>query len=156
MLVRHLQTVVYDDKGWDWQEVHIAEPAWGQVEAAIRRLDRFRFPFVWLYLKPVPLSDQGRSPYPKKCSRDFEIVGGKRVYWMAGSVDGYFHRRYLNPTPNGNDEVRLWISDQGFADDDQFVCHDIRVALQAARYFCEHGGFDPSITWESKEKSLPH
>ena len=152
MLVRHMQTVVYDEKGRNWEEEHTPDPTRDQIATAVRRLDKFRFPFVNLYLKPVPLSDQRRTSNPKSSSPEFVVVGGKGVYFMTGSAHGYDQRRYVNPNPNG-DEVRLWVSDQGFEEDDQYVCHDIRTVLRAVCYFCDYGDFDPSIPWESKEKS---
>ena len=75
-------------------------------------------------------------------------MGGKGIYLMAGSVEGFFERRYRNPHPNGDDEVYVWMSDQGFCDDDEFICHDIDVVLRAVRYFCENGGFEPTLSWE--------
>jgi hypothetical protein len=80
------------------------------------------------------------------------LGGGQGDYWIAGSVEGHFQRRYLNPSPTDDDEVRVWTSDQGFADDDQFISHDFETVLQVTKYFCDFGTFDPSVKWESKSR----
>lgn len=138
MLVSMLRTIEYDQRGSHWRAEDIVRPAWPPVETSIRRLDKFRFPYIWLYLKSGAGND-----HP-----DFAVMGGKSDYWMAGSVEGFFQRRYRNPNPGDEDEVPVWTSDQGFSDADEFICHEIEVVLRAVKYFCQTGGFDPTVTWE--------
>jgi hypothetical protein len=136
MVVQVLDVIVYDRQGRSWKNHPVRRPDWKQVESAIRRLDRFRHPFVILRLDEA--DHEGQS---------LEILGGERAYWLAASVEGYFQRRLYFPD-KGSEEVRVWTSDQGFADEARFVTDDIGTALQAARYFFEHGSFDPSLPWE--------
>jgi hypothetical protein len=47
----------------------------------------------------------------------------------------------------GDEEVAVWTSDQGFADAERHICRDLEAVIRAARYYDEHGGFDPSLPW---------
>jgi hypothetical protein len=139
-----LEMIEYDEKGMHFRTTKIPRPAWVQIESAIRRLDRFRLPYLFLW----PTEEASKHFVDGDCEV-FEVMGGEGVYWFAGSFDGYYQRRFLNPA-GGDDDVVLWTSDQGFGDAELHICRDVEVVLQAARYYAERGGFDPSVTWESR------
>ncbi len=153
MVVRVLDVVEYSD-GYHWEEREVHAPTWEQIEEAVRNLDKHYCPFVILRLQEH-VTDYDR----------LEIMGGQGAYrpqwdpsgepafWVAGSFKGYQQRRLLNPN-GGNQEIAVWTSDQGFADEDRFVCRDLRVVLQVARYFAEVGDFDPSVAWEEQRPPL--
>jgi Immunity protein Imm1 len=143
MHAKVLDVVEYADDGVRNRTTKTASPTWAQIEAAIRRLDRFHFPFLFLW----PTED-ARKHYVDGDCEVFEVMGGEGVYWIAGSLDGYFQRRFLNPE-GGDEDVVVWTSDQGFGAADRHICRDVEVVLRAARYYAEHGGFDPSVSWES-------
>jgi hypothetical protein len=138
MLVKVLEFVTYEDDGWTWQSHEILDPSWEQVEAAIRRLDRFGHPFLFLRLREDVPDDER-----------LDVMGGEGAYWVAGLFGGYFQRRFVN-LAGGGDKVRVWTSDQGFADEERFICKDVELVLKVARYFAEHGDFDPSVSWEDQ------
>ena len=48
--------------------------------------------------------------------------------------------------------MMVWTSDQGFGDAERHICRDIEVAVRAARYYAETGGFDPSVLWEEQAR----
>jgi hypothetical protein len=138
MLVKLLSTVVYEEDGWTWRSEDTLCPTWEDIEAAIRRLDKFRYPIVWLDLKEVPTED-GAGPR-------FDLVGGYGDYWF-GVFEADKQWRFCDPS-QGDDLVPLWTSDQGFSDEARHVCHDLEQVFEAARYFCDTGERTPSSMWE--------
>jgi hypothetical protein len=142
MHVKCLDYTVYGPTGWGWKSHKVANPSWEDVEKAIRRLDCFEYPFLHLWTT----EDESKHTYDD--GGLFEIMGGNGAWWLAGTFDGYFQRR-LDYPEQGEAEVAVWTSDQGFADAERHICHDVEVAIRAARYFYDHGDFDPSLKWGS-------
>lgn len=138
MIVKRLDITVYTDGGRAWHVETTAAPAWPAIEQAIRNLDKFSLPFVWMCLSET-----------EGVEERLEIMGGGGDYWIAGNFDGFWQRRFVNPS-GGDDRVMVWTSDQGFGDDERYICHDVEVVVRAARYFFDHGHFDPSLTWEEQ------
>lgn len=142
MLAKVLHITEYTKDGSSYTSHEIKDPSWQEIESAIRRLDKYCFPFIWIFLS------EETNDVP-----DFQIIGGKGDYWMAGTFNGYSHRRYSNQNVDGEDrEVYVWESDQGFYDYESTLCHDVEEVLKATRYLCEHGDFDPSVSWEEQER----
>jgi hypothetical protein len=56
-----LQVTIYMADGWTWHTEQIRNPTWNDVDAAVRRLDRFHYPFVWLYRTADP--EEGMPPF---------------------------------------------------------------------------------------------
>jgi hypothetical protein len=132
----------YDQTGWNCKESQLVFPSWQDIEAALRRLDKFRFPFVWYFALPQVEDD---------AVPEFEVMGGAGDYLVSCSVGGYLQRQCLNPTglrPDEDDEVDIWTSDQGLTVSAARVLNDIEKVLRITRYFCETGGFDPSVPWD--------
>jgi hypothetical protein len=85
--VRLLEYVEYPP-GEHWRVVKVPDPPWADIEAAVRRLDRYRFPFLILW----PSADEAEH----ELSGDFdafEVMGGQGAWWLAGTFGGYFQRR---------------------------------------------------------------
>lgn len=146
MFVKSLHVTEYDATGFNRRLVVTNDPTWEQIEAAIRRLDRFRFPYVWLY----PVADADPRDVPA-----FEVMGGKRAYVVCGNVGGYFQRRFLNPDAEDDEEVQVWRSDQGCEQPAKHVLRDLETVLRVTRHFCETGEYDPSIRWDDGLPKLP-
>lgn len=102
MRVQKLVLTVYRDDGWGAQSRWILQPTWTDVEVAIHELDRFRHPFLWMYLRPSAHQDD---------VPDFEVLGGDGAYTMNG-LRGGEQVRYSKPT-GGEELVPVWTSDQG-------------------------------------------
>lgn len=141
MHIKCLEWVVYGPTGWGWKAEKVWYPTWDVVEQAIRRLDQFRYPFVWLW----ETEDESQQAIDG-IGQLLEVMGGEGVWWLAGSFEGYFQRR-LDYPERGEQEVRIWTSDQGYGDAERHVCRDIEAVVRAARYYADHGGFDPSLQW---------
>lgn len=145
-LVKLLMIESYAADGWTHNCQYLKNPTWPQIESAIRQLDKFCFPFIWLHLT----DNEEDTP-------QFEVMGGKGEYWIAGSNELYQQRRYFNadqdeynPENNSDGLVTVWESDQGFSDYGVFICLSLDTVLQAAKYFYEYGELDPKITWEDR------
>jgi hypothetical protein len=138
MIVKRLDVTRYTKDGRSSRTTTTTNPAWSKIEKAIRRLDKFSYPFLFLYLTETGDTDER-----------LEIMGGCGDYSIMGNFDGFWQRRFVNPN-GGNERVVVWTSDQGFGDDDKHICHDVEVVIRAARYFFGHGHFDPSLTWEEQ------
>ena len=134
---------MYTDGGRSWHTQSVGSPTWPVIEEAIRRLDKYSRPFLFLRLSGAQGDEEER----------LEVMGGDGDYWIAGSFNGYSQRRLMNR--RGSDaEVQVWKSDQGYADADRHICHDAEVVLRIARYFFDHADFDPSVEWEQSSGDL--
>jgi hypothetical protein len=129
---------VYDETGWGWHWEKIASPTWDQVEAFIRCLDKFHYPWVWLFTR-----DNIEDPLVD-C---MQVIGGDGVYWVALSAGNFEQLRLFDPD-KGNEEIHLWTSDQGFSDYEFHVTYDIDLVLRIAKQFAETGEPLPEATWE--------
>jgi hypothetical protein len=139
MFVKLLLYAIYDKDGWSWRTEEKTNPEWSDVEHAIKRLEQFVYPYVWLYRSR---SDEDDMP-------DMNIIGGNGIYSIDGLIDNQTVR-FVNPD-GGNQLVEVWTSDQGFETEDKYVCRDIEVVLSAAKYYCEHGMLDPDLMWETTD-----
>jgi hypothetical protein len=138
MLVKRLDVCHYLT-AWSWNLDKFRDPTWPQIEDAIRRLDRFHYPWVWLRLIDQESDDNYMT-----------VMGGNGAFWLSISVNGYDQRRVFFPG-QGDEEVDLWTSDQGFVSEKSRVCFDLAAVLSAAKYFAEHADFDPSLPWEPQD-----
>jgi hypothetical protein len=147
MHAKILDFVVYESR-WRWRSEQVARPTWTQIEEAIRRLDKFHYPFLHLW----PTLDESQHELVE--DREwFTVIGGNGEYWFAATIAGRWESHYLNGA-GGEQQVHLWTSDQGFMAADREVCRELNVVLQAARYYADHGGYDPSVTWSSEQAGV--
>lgn len=137
VIVRLLRITIYSESGRYWWSEDFHDPTWDVIETAIRRLDRFQYPFVWLF-REVDAAE-GEAP-------DFTIIGGEGVFAIDCLADGTAYR-YFDPT-HGDDEIDVWLSDQGAAFAETFCCFSMSTALQATHFFCDHGLPDPHLIWQ--------
>jgi len=138
MPVRCLTIVVYGESGWGWHLEKTFDPTWNQIVASIDRLDKFRYPWVWLFI-----GDEDENP-SVDC---LTIMGGEGVYWLALGAGKYDQLRLFDPT-KGSHEVEVWTSDQGFADEEVHMTYDRELVLKIAKYFGETGEPLPDAMWE--------
>lgn len=139
MLVKCLTCVVYADNGTDWGFEKTFSPSWEEIVAAVRRLDKFCYPWVWLFI----------GDETEDASVDcLTIIGGNGVYWLGLTAGKYEQLRLFEPS-NGSHEVQVWTSDQGFADQERYVTYDSELVLRIARYFAETGEPLPEANWET-------
>ncbi len=143
MHVRALETWSYQPDGRRRMPEKVAEPTWEKIESAIRRLNGLEQPILFLWA-----SDDPGFQMIDEFSERLEVLGGAGVYWLAGTFAGYFQRQLLDPT-GGSEEVELYPRriEQGFGAPARNVTRDLELALRAARYYAERGGFDPSVSW---------
>ena len=79
-----MQVIEYDPQG-SWRAVRTPNPAWADVESAIRQMDGDRFPTVCLYLEPDP---------PEDAVPEFEVLGGHIGYVVTARPEpGEFYYR---------------------------------------------------------------
>lgn len=142
MHVKCLEAIVYGPTGWGWKSERGWHPAWAAIEASVRRLDRFCYPFVHLWA-----TEEEDRQVNDGTSEVLDVMGGEGVWWLGGSFGGYYQRR-LDEPERGEAEVAVWTSDQGFADAERHICRDLDVVLRAVRYYVETSGFDPSLRWD--------
>ena len=141
MPVKCLTIVVYGESGWGWHLEKTFNPNWDEIIASIDRLDKFRYPWVWLFIGD---EDEDASV---DC---LTVLGGDGVYWLALSAGKYAQLRLFDPS-KGSHEVQLWTSDQGFADEEVYVTYDRELVLRIAKYFGETGKPLPEAQWESTQ-----
>jgi hypothetical protein len=139
MPVLCLTFVVYGETGRDWHLEKVANPTWDRIVEAVHRLDRFRYPWVWLF---IGSEDEDATV---DC---LTIMGGEGVYWIGLSAGNYDQLRLFDPG-KGQQEVDLWTSDQGFADRACHVTSDVDLVLRIAKHFGETGQPLPEASWES-------
>jgi hypothetical protein len=60
MIVKRLDVTRYTKGGWSNRTTTV-NPAWPKIEKAIRRLDKFSYPFLWLNLSEANDSEEPRA-----------------------------------------------------------------------------------------------
>lgn len=138
MAVRCLSVVEYDETGCGWHSEKIRNPAWDDILVSVHRLDKFRYPSVWLFI------GENDDDMTSDC---LTIMGGDGVYWVALSAGKHDQLRLFDPDKS-SEEVDLWTSDQGFADYEFRTTNDIELALRIAKHFGETGEPLPEASWE--------
>lgn len=119
----------------------LAYPSWDQVETSIRRLDQFKWPFVWLLL------GEGADWGAMEEEGYLNIMGGNGIYSVDGATPSDGRKRLSVPKHNREKHVDVWLSDQGFSTPEVFVCYEFQTVLRVAKYFCAQGRLDPSVEW---------
>jgi hypothetical protein len=140
MPIRRLSFVTYSETGRDWRLEKVADPTWDRIVASVHRLDRFRHPWVWLFI------GDGDDDATVDC---LTIMGGGGAYWVGLSAGKYIQLRLFDPG-KGRQEIALWTSDQGFADHACHVTEDVELVLRIAKHFGETGEPLPDVSWESQ------
>ena len=139
MLVRKVMIQEYGEDGWGGHVRWLVNPVWEQIEQAIRRLDRFRHPFLWFYFD---------EPAQQDDMPEFEIVGGNGAYVIYADDDETGKRRHFIDPAKGSSPVNVWTSDQGTSAPERDVCSDLDSVLTITRHFCETGKLHPAVQWE--------
>ena len=138
MAVRCLSFVEYGETGWGWHLEKIRNPTWDDILVSVHRLDKFRYPWVWLFIGD---NDEDST---LDC---LTIMGGDRIYWVALCAGKFDQLRLFDPNKSGK-EVDLWTSDQGFSDYEFHTTNDIELVLRIAKHFGETGEPLQEATWE--------
>ncbi len=138
MSIRLMKVFEYDGTGRNCAQSDALDPPWEQIEKVIRRLDKFRFPFVWFFQS---------ERLTENAIPDFEVMGGDGEYSIAGTSRGGKRQWFFDPS-HGNDQIDLWLSDQGTSLEANRVCYDVNQVLVAVRCFNESGEFAPEIGWK--------
>ena len=137
-MIRCSTAAVYSESGWDWHLEKTYYPDWDQIVSSITRLDKFRYPWVWLFIGDA---DDDASV---DC---LTIMGGEGVYWLALTAGEYDQLRLFDST-KGTQEIKVWTSDQGYADEETHVTYDFDLVLLIAKHFGETGEPLPEASWD--------
>jgi hypothetical protein len=137
MAVKQMAVVTYETR-WKWSQSSVQTPTWTQVEEAVCALEPFHRPFIHLFLGEPDLVEDYMS-----------IIGGPGRYWVGATIGDQDVLCVADPS-QGDEEVAVWTSDQGFSTVARHVCSDVGIALAAAQYFFEHGAYHPDLQWEAE------
>jgi hypothetical protein len=126
MKVVLLETSLYSRNGQSLGLRQIPYPSWEQIEQSIRALDQYCHPLVRLRLSNV------------EDTPALDIVGGNGKYALMALGDNWL---YDDPD-QGDAEVAVWTSDQGYRCPASNVCFDVQRVLRIAKQFCESASFE--------------
>lgn len=107
----------------------VEAPTWADVEAAVRRMDNYCFPFVSLSVDNDPYDDRLEA---------FWIVGGDGQWAMRKSALGGWEYEIAG---GGDEDVRLWESDQGYFCKAKNIVTDIEEVLRVTKAFYDSGSY---------------
>jgi hypothetical protein len=136
MAVSRLDITTYETARGPYHTETVDNPTWEAIQGAISRLDRCLYPFIWLYKDTNTLD--GSLP-------DFEVTGGDNAYAVVIRSGG--EELWLQNPNAGDEEIDVWISDQGASIPARQVCPLLGEVLLAARHFYEHGKPNPESMW---------
>ena len=137
-LIRCLSFARYDQTNSAPFVKKINNPIWEDIKASVLRLDRNRYPWVWLF---IGKSDEDPAV---DC---LAIVGCENLYWIALSSGNHSQLRLFDPNKNRK-QVDLWVSDSGFSESEVYTTNDVELVLKIAKYYAETGEPLPGANWE--------
>jgi hypothetical protein len=125
--VHHLTIIRYyrDDRPQDSKVIF--NPTWRDIKDAVRKMDNYCFPIIQLNLNE---EDDDENI--------FNIIGGNGRFALFHLMGDW---QYEDPN-GGDDEVRLWESDQGYYCCAKNVLTDIKKVLRITKVFYETGSYD--------------
>src|SRR5262245_39133302 len=115
MNVVALQVVHYETPRGPWHAQMHRNPAWSDIELAIRNLDRCLHPFIFLYR---------HDPVDKDQLPDLQVVGGCGEYSIEASQPDHTWLSYVDMERSSR-EIDIWISDQGSTLPEFRLCPDL-------------------------------
>jgi len=124
--IHHMTVIRYYRDGRPWDSEDITEPAWPDVEAAIRRMDNYCFPIV--QLNTTEYEDSGDI---------FNVVGGAGRWALFHMMGDWQY----DLQGGGEGEVQLWDSDQGYFCREKNILTDIEKVLRITRAFYDTGSY---------------
>jgi hypothetical protein len=136
LAIKVLEVTEYAPSGAGCDTHVIPNPTWKQVEAAIRALNHYCLPFIFIGLQDECFGENCLS-----------VLGGPNGYAISAADAEGAWLQYCDPTHTGG-EVPVWTSDQGFYPSERNVTYDIDLVLRVARHYAERGELDPSVQWE--------
>jgi hypothetical protein len=126
-IIHHMTVIRYyrDVRPWDTEVIN--SPSWPDVEAAVRRMDNYCYPIVWLHTKE---NDDDENI--------FSICGGEGRWALFHMMETWQYEE-----PGGSDkEARLWESDQGYYCREKNILTDLPKVLRIVKAFYETGSYD--------------
>jgi len=124
--IHHMDITRYSTDGLHWDSERVTSPLWSDVEAAVRRMDNYCLPNV--YLNTVE-DDENEDT--------FCVCGGAGRWALFRFMGGW---QYEDPT-GGEQEARLWESDQGYYCREMNILADIEKVLRIVKAFHETGSY---------------
>lgn len=136
LAIKTLEITIYPARGRGYKTDTIRNPTWAQVEAAIRALDHYCHPFIFMGLREECAGEDCMS-----------ILGGENGYSIsvADANGGWLY--FCEPSHTGG-EVPVWTSDQGYYPSEREVTYDLDQVLKIARDYAERGELDAAVQWE--------
>jgi hypothetical protein len=125
--IHHFTVIRYYRDGRHWDTEEINSPSWFDVESAIRRMDNYCYPIVQLNTTD---NDENENI--------FNICGGGGRWALFHMMGAW---QYQEPG-GGEEEVRLWESDQGYYCREKNILTDIAKVLRLVKAFYETGSYD--------------
>ena len=125
--IHHMEAVRYYRDGRPWDTERLDSPAWSHVDAAIRRMNNYCFPIVELNTTDEDTSES-----------IFLVIGGAGR-WALLNIMGEW--QYEDPE-GGEEEVRLWDSDQGYYCKRKNVLTDLEKVVRIAKVYYDTGSYD--------------
>ncbi len=135
MEVKLLSITHYKETGWGWHNEEIECPTWAQIEEGIRRLNKFRRPFIKIALG----DDAPEAGY-------LSVVGGDGVYSLSAELGNSFPSYY--DASKSDAEIAVWTSDQGYYPEEKYVCYDLELVLKIAHHYAQFGELSPAVVWQ--------
>jgi hypothetical protein len=123
------QLTVCEWEGANLRTDIVADPSWGQVETAVRRLDNQRFND--LYLQP-----DGNNSEVYLC-----VGGGNGRYVLAGALSGEVFPSLIDPARAPEPAELVTVGGQE-GDYPANAVHDLETTLTAVRAFWSTGRFE--------------
>jgi hypothetical protein len=137
-----LEITEYPPPGNSGYQTHVVrDPSWEEIESAIRDLDHYCFPFIFMGLRDECCGEYCMS-----------VLGGPNGYSICVAAEASNWVQYCDPSHTGG-EIDVWTSDQGFYPKERYVAYDLNLVLRVARYYSETGQPDQSVQWERSSKA---
>lgn len=139
MFITHLN----GPSGVEFEDAHIQDPTWWNIEQAIRRLDGYHLNSLSFYR-----SEQDEDKHKRMVVADGEN-GLFYVMVTISSINRLTHHFYLvDPSYPDKEEVWSFLASQSDTECYRYEMNRIEATLKAARTFAETGELEPGFTWK--------
>lgn len=111
----------------------LRNPSWNDVESAIRKMDNYYFPIVLLGTHVIGLEEDGFED-----EDSFHVMGGNGRFALFSFTGEWQYER----ESGGDEDVRLWDSDQGYICQEKNILYDISRVLHVVNKFYNTGSYN--------------